>query len=214
MAYALKRWRGLALMLGLGASLYGSVTAVAQQDKIKVDWGHAEITSYVREQTTNPRPSVLPDQASRLSRLQLPVLGFERAPASVAAAAGVGRTPEAKRKLVMDEANPIWYNLIERYGDITITIDADLRLQDKLPPSARVFVPPADDGQITDVSIMDSTTEPGLTGAVAEFSIRKFNIPYRVTMECNEASRETCRNPQAIARDGQLLKLLSARPPQ
>jgi hypothetical protein len=214
MAYAFMSRRWLALIAGLGASLASTTAALAQQEQIKVDWGHAEISSYVREQVANPRPSVLPDQASRLSRLQLPVLGFERAPASIVAAAGVGRTPEAKRKLVMDEANPIWYNLIERYGDITITIDADLRLQDKLPPAARVFVPPADDGQISDVTIMDSTTEPGLTGAVAEFSIRKFNIPYRVTMECNQAAREVCRNPQAIARDGQLLKLLSARPPQ
>jgi hypothetical protein len=210
MAYALIRGLSLALLASAGMA----ASAAAQQEQIKVDWGHAEISSYVREQATNPRPSVMPDQASRLSRLQLPVLGFERAPASIATAAGVGLAPEAKRKLVMDEANPIWYNMIERYGDITITIDADLRLQDKLPPAARVFVPPANDGQITDVTIMDSTTEPGLTGAVAELSIRKFNIPYRVTMECNQAAREICRNPQAIARDGQLLKLLSARPPQ
>jgi hypothetical protein len=202
------------VLLALCASLTATMPASAQQDQIKVDWGNTEISAYVREQATNPRPAFMPDQAGRMSRLQLPVLGFERPPAAVISAVGVGRTPEAKRKLVMDDANPIWYHLIERYGDITVIIDADLRLQEKLPPGARVFIPGTDESKPVEVNVIDSTTEPGMPGSVAEFTIRKFNVPYRVTIECNKAAREVCRNPEAIARDSQLLKLLSARPPQ
>jgi hypothetical protein len=190
--------------------------ALAQQKNLfSVDWGNSEIKSFVKDRMDNPRPSVLPQDEARLSRLQLPVLGFERAPSTVANSFAVGPVPEAKRTLVMDDKNPVWYQLIERYGDVTITIDADLRLQEDLPAGAQVYGRTPVVGEPVQVSILDGTTEAGMEGAIAEFVVYKYpNIPYRVTIECAKRSRDVCRDPNAIAKDSEFLKLLSARPPQ
>jgi hypothetical protein len=190
--------------------------ALAQQKNLlSVDWGNSEIKGFVKDRTDNPRPSVLPQDEARLSRLRLPVLGFERAPSTVANSFAVGPVPEAKRTLVMDDKNPVWYQLVERYGDVTITIDADLRLQEDLPASVEIYGRTPSAGEPVQVSILDGTTEAGMEGAIAEFVVYKYpNIPYRVTIECAKRSRDVCRDPNAIAKDSEFLKLLSARPPQ
>ena len=206
----------LKLYLGFLSLLTLNASALAQQQNLlTVDWGNSEIEGFVKDRVNNPRPSVLPQDEARLSHLRLPVLGFERAPSTVANSFAVGPVPEAKRTLVMDDKNPVWYQLVERYGDVTITIDADLRLQGDLPADAPIYGRKAGPGEPVQVSILDGTTEAGMEGAIAEFVIYKFpNVPYRVTIECAKRSRDVCRDPSAIAKDSEFLKLLSARPPQ
>jgi hypothetical protein len=203
------------VVLAVAAVMVASSSVLAQQSAIAVDWGNADIKSYVKGRSDNSIAAALPDQEARLSKLKLPVLGFERVPAQAASAFGLSSTARPKRKLVMDDDNPVWYQITERYGDVTITVEADLRLQATLPQSAKVFggTPGAD--KISPVSIMDDTTEPGMQGAIAEYTVYKFpNVPYRVTIECTKANRDYCRDKTAITQDQNALKLLSARPPQ
>jgi hypothetical protein len=196
-------------------SVWAATNVSAQQPSIVVDWGHADIKSYVAGRASNAIAAALPDQEVRLSKLKLPVLGFERVPSQAAAAFGLNATARPKRKLVMDDDNPIWYQITERYDDVTITVEADLRLQGALPQGAKVFggTPGAD--KISPVTVMDDESEPGMQGAIAEYTVYKFpNVPYRVTIECTKAKRDYCRDKVAIVKDQTALKLVSARPPQ
>lgn len=197
------------------AGLALATPALAGQQMLSVDWKQPEIKAYVAEAASGKRASVMPADEARLSTLKLPVLGFARAPGELTRSLGTSAAPSPKRKLIMDDENPVWYQLVERYDGITISIDADLRLQEDLPPSAQVFgrIPGPD--STSKVSVIDGSTEPGMTGAVAEYTVFKYpNIPYRVTIECTEKMREYCRNPSAITRDSDTLKLISARPPE
>lgn len=192
--------------------------AAAEQKMLSVDWKQPDIKAFVADAAAGAR-SAMPQEEGRLSKLKLPVLGFSRPPAELTSqlARSLGPTAAAppQRSLVMDEDNPVWYQLTEQYDGIMISIDADLRLQAELPPSAKVFGGlPAPDST-TPISVVDGTTEPGMTGAVAEYTVYKYpNIPYRVTIECDERMREYCRNPASIVRDKDTLQLISARPPQ
>jgi hypothetical protein len=63
--------------------------------------------------------------------------------------------------------------------------------------------------------VFDESTEVGMEGAIADYTVYKFpDIPYRVTIECTQRIKATCRDIATIAKDRDLLKLLSARPPQ
>ncbi len=203
-----------AALAGLAAALTAASAAQAQSS-LTVDWSKPEIRSFVDDKARGVAPTALAQEQDRLGKLKLPVLGFARPPAQLTRSLGVSAAAAPKSKLVMDDDNPVWYHIVERYDGITITVDADLRLQENLPPSAKVYgrVPPPD--STTKISVIDGTTEPGMDGAVAEYTVYKFpNIPYRVTIECQKKAIDYCRNPEAITKDSDTLKVISARPPQ
>lgn len=182
---------------------------------LAVDWSHADIKKFVEDQKSGAKASVLPDDEARLAKLKLPVVGFERVPTLLTNSLGIAAADGPARELVMDEDEPIWYHITERYDGITISVDADLRLQEDLPPSAKVFgrIPLPDEN--VKVQVIDGTSEPGLEGAIAEYVVYRYpNIPYRVTIECEKRTRDYCRNAGSIAKDSAFLKLISARPPQ
>jgi hypothetical protein len=200
--------------VAIGLLVCGHVPAAAQQKSIAVDWGNSDIKAYVKGRSENAIAAALPDQEARLSKLKLPVLGFERVPEQAASAFGLNASARPKRKLVMDDANPVWYQITERYGDVTITVEADLRLQGDIPQGAKVFGGTPGANKMSPISIMDDTTEPGFQGAIAEYTVYRYpNVPYRVTIECTKAKRDYCRDKDAIAKDQNALKLVSARPP-
>lgn len=213
----IRRFRMQALAITtLACSLMPALNAAAAEQKmLSVDWKQPDIKAFVADAASGRSLSVLPQEESRLGKLRLPVLGFQRPPGELTRSLGVSAAAAPQRNLVMDEDNPVWYQLNEEYDGILITVDADLRLQEELPPSAKVFgTIPAPDST-TPVQVIDGKTEPGMTGAVAQYTVYKYpNIPYRVTIECNEQMREYCRDPSAIVRDSATLKLISARPPQ
>lgn len=209
-----RRHLGLVAAIACQMGLAGAVGA-AEQQMLSVDWKQPDIKAFVADAAAGRNPSVLPQEEGRLSKLKLPVLGFQRPPTELTQSLGVTAAEAPQRSLVMDDDNPVWYQLTEEYDGILISIDADLRLQGELPQGAKVFgrIPAPD--TTTPVQVIDGSTEPGMTGAVAEYTVYKYpNIPYRVTIECNEKMREYCRNPAAIVRDSATLKLISARPPQ
>jgi hypothetical protein len=54
-----------------------------------------------------------------------------------------------------------------------------------------------------------------MEGAIAEYTVYKFpQIPYKVTIECTQRNKAMCRDVATIAKDRDLLKIISARPPQ
>lgn len=194
-------------------------SADAQQPtgKIAVDWQNPEIKRFVDQRRANPSANIVAGIDASATRLQLPMVGFDRRPPSLAAAAasaGVSANSEVDRQVILDTDNPVWYQITEAHGDVTITIEGDLRLQGTIEKS-KIFTPTPGAGQSGPINIIDGTVEPGMKGAIAEFTVYRYpNIPYRVVIECGERSREYCRNRDAIARDRDALKLIEARPPQ
>ena len=202
------------LLAALATALATTPTAHAQE-QLSVDWTKPEIRSFVDDKARGVAAAALPQEQDRLAKLKLPVLGFARPPAQLTRSLGTSAAPAPQSSLVMDEDNPVWYHIVERYDGITITVDADLRLQEALPPSAKVYGRVPAPESTTKVSVIDGTTEPGMEGAVAEYTVYKFpNIPYRVTIECAKKTIDYCRNPGAITKDSDTLKVISARPPQ
>lgn len=194
--------------------LFGAPAEAADR-QIQVEWSNPEIKEFAASPARSLAASVLPAEAARIAKLKLPVLGFERPPQQLTRSLAVGAAPTPARSLVMDDENPVWYQIIERYGDITVTIDADLRLQEDLQPSAKLYGKLPKPDETTPVDIIDGTSEPGMTGAIAQYTVYKYpNVPYRVTIECNEKSIDYCRNVGSVNQDQQFLKLISAEPPK
>ncbi len=202
---------------GVAAGLLAVTTmaTVAQNRQITVKWDDPEIAEFQkRAKTRSLGATSLFDP--RMAKLKLPVLGYEKPTPNVRSAFGVG-APRARRSLTMDESNPIWYEISYDYGDdIKVTVEADLRIQTKLPRGAKVYTKPlgvAPDE--TEISVFDARSEVGMIGAIAEFKVYRFGqVPYSVTFECSERKKAVCQDVEALKKDKQFLRILSARPPQ
>lgn len=194
-----------------------SAGAVAQAaDKlIEVQWSDPEIRSFV---AANAQPRSLgPAEDDKLARLKLPVLAFEATPGVVEKTFRLGPRPATEREVVIDEENPVWYQIVENYGDVTVSVSADLRVQHEFSPEsfpiyeneARSAAPQAG----PTVSVFDDRDSGGEEGYLAEYTITKYGVPYTVTIECTEEAKDECRDTTQIAKDADLLKLIRATPP-
>jgi hypothetical protein len=206
----------LALVAGLCVLLPRQV--LGQEKSIQVDWQNPEIAAFVRDRVANPPLSVgpgSPDEA-KLARLKLPVLAFDTPPATASNAFSTGSRPQLERTIITDEAEPVWYQIVDRYGDMTITVEADLRVQHQFPSNYPIYGPSSQGAAVEpQVSVFDERTEEGMEGAIAEYTVYKFGqVPYRVTIECTQRNKAQCKDIAVISRDKDLLKLISARPPQ
>jgi hypothetical protein len=191
---------------------------LAQQKNIQVDWQNPEISAFIRDRTANPPASLgpgSPDEA-KLARLKLPVLAFDTPPATASNAFATGARPQLERTIITDDAEPVWYQIIDRYGDMTITVEADLRVQHQFPSSYPVYGSGGQGvGVAPQVSVFDERTEEGMEGAIAEYTVYKFGqVPYKVTIECTQRNKQQCKDVAVISQDKDLLKVISARPPQ
>lgn len=192
-------------------------TAAAAADKlIAVEWADPEIKSFVSAAAASPPRSLGPTADDQLAKLKLPVLAFEATPGVVENTFRLGPRPATERDVVMDEADPVWYQIVERYGDVTVSVSADLRVQHEFPADFPVYedksrgaVPQAGPA----VSVFDDRNEGGEEGLLAEYTITKFGVPYTVTVECTDAAKDQCRDTTQIAKDSELLKLIRATPP-
>ena len=103
-------------------------TAAWAADKlIEVQWTDPEIKSFV---AANAQPRSLgPTADDQLAKLKLPVLAFEGTPGVAEKTFRLGPRPATERDVVMDEENPVWYQIVEHYGDVTVSVSADLRVQ-------------------------------------------------------------------------------------
>lgn len=202
----------------MGLALVGWQGPAAATDKlIAVDWSNPEIKSFVAEAATAPRRSLGPAADDKLAKLKLPVLAFTATPGLVENTFRIGPKPAAERDVVVDEDNPVWYQITERYGDMTVSVEADLRIQNELPAdtplygSARQGAAPQAGPEI---SVFDDGNPEAVEGLTAEYTVTRFGIPYTVRIECSHEAKEQCRDEGQITKDTELLKLISANPPQ
>jgi len=210
-----KRWL---TALGAGLMLLSAGLASAQEKSIQVEWQNPEIAAFVRDRAANPPASLgpgSPDEA-KLARLKLPVLAFDAPPATASNAFATGARPQLDRTIITDDADPVWYQIVDRYGDMTITVEADLRVQHQFPSNYPVYGPSSQGvGVEPQISVFDERTEEGMEGAIAEYTVYKFGqVPYKVTIECTQRNKAQCKDIAVIGKDKDLLKLISARPPQ
>ncbi|MGE3227835.1 MAG: hypothetical protein AB7J30_00145 [Hyphomicrobium sp.] len=189
---------------------------MAADKLIEVQWSDPEIKSFV---AANPQPRSLgPTADDQLSKLKLPVLAFEATPGVAEKTFHLGPRPALERDVVMDDANPVWYQLVERYGDITVSVSGDLRVQHEFAPGAfPIYEKPVTPGAAPQagptVSVFDDRAEGGEEGYLAEYTIMKFGVPYTVTVECTDLAKDQCRDTTQISKDSELLKLIRAAPP-
>lgn len=182
---------------------------------IEVQWSDPEIRSFV---ASNAAPRSLgPAADDQLAKLKLPVLAFEATPGVVEKTFRLGPRPVTERDVVMDEENPVWYQLVERHGDITVSVSADLRVQHEFSPDEFPIYENTSRGASPQtgpvVSVFDDRESGGEEGYLAEYTITRYGVPYTVTIECTEAAKDECRDTTQIAKDAELLKLIRATPP-
>jgi hypothetical protein len=198
------------------AALVGTTAAFAADKLIAVEWNDPEIKSFVSAAAANPPRSLGPTADDQLAKLKLPVLAFEATPGVAENTFRIGPRPATERDVVMDEADPVWYQIVERYGDITVSVSADLRVQHEFPASFPVY-PSESRGAAPQagpaVSVFDDRNEGGEEGLLAEYTITRFGVPYTVTVECTDEAKDQCRDTSQISKDSELLKLIRANPP-
>ncbi|WP_295558039.1 hypothetical protein [uncultured Hyphomicrobium sp.] len=196
-------------------SMLAALGARAADKLIEVQWTDPEIKNFVS--TATPPRSLGPSADDQLSKLKLPVLAFDSTPGVVENTFRLGPRPATERDVVMDEANPVWYQIVERFGDVTVSVSGDLRVQHVFPDSYPVYEnksPGAAAQAGPTVSVFDDRASGGEEGYLAEYTINKFGVPYTVTVECSVEAQEECRDTTQIAKDSELLKLIRATPPK
>ena len=204
----------LAVALGFAVLAASAQQGDGQQSLMKVDWNDPEISSFVKNRATNPPRSVGPEDEAKLSKLKLPVLAFDRPPGIIERAFGLQAEPNLKRDIVTDPDNPVWYTVVDNYDGLTISVEADLRVQQHLPADTPIYTPAPSANQEPSINIIDGDVEEGMEGLIAEYTVHKFpDIPYRVTIECTRETKQHCEDKSEILKDRSQLKIISARPP-
>lgn len=202
---------------GLAAATLAAGPASAQNQLISVDWTNPEIASFVSARAEEAARGAAPVAPSRLDKVRLPVLAFEGAPGLVQNSfPGLGPQPAGTRSVHTDETNPVWYQIVDTYGDVTVSVAADLRVQHTFGADYPIY-PTAGPGAAAtagpEVSVFDENDEQGMEGSIAEYTVTKFGVPYTVTIECTAATKAQCQDIAQIAKDSSLLKLIAATPP-
>lgn len=198
--------------------LLAAGSARAADQLLSVDWTDAELSNFVTAQKDNAARGAAPVAPSRLDKVKLPVLAFEGAPGLVQNSfPGLGPQPTGTRAVHTDETNPVWYQIVDTYGDVTVSVAADLRVQHSFGADYPVY-PTAGSGAAPtagpEVSVFDDSDEEGMEGSIAEYTVTRFGVPYTVTVECTAATKAQCKDTAQIAKDSSLLKLVAATPPE
>jgi hypothetical protein len=191
--------------------------AAAADTLLAVDRSSAEIKSFVDARREDAARGLAPAEPSRLDKVKLPVLGFQGAPGLVQSSfPGLGPQPTGTRAIHTDETNPVWYQIVDTYGDVTVSVAADLRVQHTFGADFPIYpttAPGAAPGSGPEVSVFDKDDEEGMEGSIAEYTVMKFGVPYTVTVECTAATKAQCADVGQIAKDSELLKVIAATPP-
>lgn len=193
-----------------------SGAASAADKLIAVDWTSPDLAARAKEEAANPPRSLGPAADDKLSRLKLPVLGFDATPGVVESTFRLGPKPATERDVVVDEENPVWYQIVERYGDVTVSVEADLRIQHEFPASYPIYTDQSRGAAPTAgpvVSVFDEANEDGVEAITAEYTIMKYGVPYTVTIECSSEAKAQCRDTTQIAKDSESLTLLRSNVP-
>lgn len=207
-------FRAAPMLAGLAAILALAGRASAADNLLEVQWSDPEIKKFVANAA--PPRSLGPTEDDQLAKLKLPVLAFEATPGVAENTFRIGPRPETERDVVMDEANPVWYQIVERYGDVTVSVSADLRVQHEFPDTFPIYENKSAGAAAQagpTVSVFDDRASGGEEGYLAEYTINRYGVPYTVTVECSVEAQEECRDTTQISKDAELLKLIRATPP-
>lgn len=204
-------------MMVVAAVFSAAGSARAAEQLLSVDWSNAELKNFVAAKKEDAARGAAPVAPSRLDKVKLPVLGFEGAPGLVQNSfPGLGPQPMGTRAVHTDETNPVWYQIVDTYGDVTVSVAADLRIQHAFGADYPIYPtsgPGAAPTAGPEVSVFDDNDEQGMEGSIAEYTVTKFGVPYTVTIECTAATKAQCRDIAQIAKDSALLKVIAATPP-
>ncbi len=202
---------GIALISAFAAS------AGAETKNLAVNWNDPELKGFAESRAADVANGIAPEEENKLAALQIPVLAFERPPEAVTRNLRAGPEAEPERAEHFDKDNPVWYQIVEDYGDVTVSVEADLRVQHTFPASHPVYdtaVPGAAVSDEPQVSVMDEASEEGMEGYIASYTVTRFGVPYTVTVECSEAAKEQCKDSAQLAKDSALLKLVGGEAPK
>jgi hypothetical protein len=186
---------------------------------LRVDWKAPEIERFKADPIVqSARLAQFDDKArATLAKLQLPVLALIEMPQLVKKALGANAKLVKPSVVIADPAQPVWYHIVETYGDISVTVDADLRINHVADADFRIQKPAlvpgnARQGEAGTVAIFDGAREEGMEGVMAEYTVHRFSdIPYTVTFECRGAAKPACRDRATIIADQKLLQLVAVR---
>jgi hypothetical protein len=206
----------LCAALALSALLLGAARSV-RADEIKVDWSDPEIQKFSKARASNPPTTLGISQENRLNSLKLPVLAFDTVPQLVRNTSAPGLQPTApSRQILLNEADPTWYQINDQYGDVSISVQASLTINHDVSNDT-IYAPSTPSGASVQpdpqISVFDENGEPGFEGLIVEYTVYKFpDIPYTVTIECTKQAKEKCSDLPVIAKDKDLLTLIVVPP--
>jgi hypothetical protein len=219
MMLAIKRFlRPIPVLICLAAGVggvSGEEKTQSGQSLLRVDWADAEIVAFKRSGTVGAASAGL--DGSQLQRVHLPVLAFTGIPQIVKNVAGPEAKPLKPRLLTTDPTHPDWYHLVDTFEGITISVDADRRINHQVDKKFQIGA--AKDGAEATlggkgkarISIFDGSQEEGMEGLVIEYTVQKFpDIPYTVTIECAAKAKSQCKDLAVVTKDQALLGLIAA----
>ena len=184
---------------------------------LRFDANDPDIKRFKSQQSAGAQrsASVSADGHDKFANLKLPVLAFEATPQLVRNALGANAQLVKPRKVITDPAAPVWYHIVDTYGDISITVDADLRVNHAPDDDFRIHKRPLTldglkTGGKTRISVFDGAKDEGMEGVIAEYTVHKFpDIPYTVTIECRGVAKPFCRDVATLTKDQELLRLVA-----
>jgi hypothetical protein len=200
----------VAIIGGVASQLSAQDRTSTGQKKLVVDWADEELRTFSRARAASA------STPAALSNLRLPVLAFDDVPQLVKNALGPDARPTVPRKIVTDAKSPYYYSIEDTYGDITISVSADLRINHDLgsqfQTTAPTRAPSATPGARAPakITIVDGSNEGNQETIAVEYTVQRFpNIPYTVTIECGKKSKAQCKDTAVITKDQLLLKVIS-----
>lgn len=214
-------WLGVALTVAAVGALVLRAAAQPATPKaqLEVDWNDPAITTQQSFGGT-AAPGAFRTQQNRVDALKLPVLAFTEPPEIARRVMGAAARETAAPEIVFDASNPIWFHLEQHFGDVTVTVDADLRVD---RAAAGAFqTAPAGGGRVTAtapqqdsrISVLEEGAQQGEGGVIASYTIYRFpNIAYAVTIACSGTLQKACRDTAVIKRDQASLKVIAGRRP-
>lgn len=204
---------GVAVCLCIGAAalrVAAQEKTAAGQDLLRVDWADPEIATFKASK------EVFDDVPAGAANVRLPVMAFSGVPQLVKNVAGPDAVPVKPRTFVSDPKQPYWYHLTDTYDGVTVSVDADRRINVEADSKFQIGKGVVTGQQATaaqkgkpKISIADGAAE-GAEGLVIEYVVQKFpDIPYTVTIECSTKAKSQCKDLAVISKDQGLLRVIS-----
>jgi hypothetical protein len=190
-------------MLLSGLALAGDVQMVVPK------WDDPELKAYFAS-----APKAAPESAGPADQIKLPVLELREPPENVKQTMGASPQAVAEPEIIYDPDNPVWYQATHNYGDVTVTIEADLRVRSAAPGTMTFesTTQGAQPSEEPEVIVYDDAEAEGTPGYFAEYTIEKFGVPYTVRVECTAAVKAECADKAKVAATAALLTVKGGNP--